>query len=58
MDKGMKIIKGKIVILIRNLLDIFVANYYLHKPQGQAAKIGVIGTITSIIGILQALKMI
>jgi hypothetical protein len=39
-------------------LDIFVANYYLNQPAGKASIIGVIGMVTSIIGVAQALNMI
>jgi hypothetical protein len=56
--KGATIIKSKVVEIIRNILDIFVANYYLNKPAGKAAKIGVIGVITSLIGICQSLRLI
>jgi len=43
---------------VRSLLDIWVGVYYLNKPKGQAGKVGVIGVITSIIGICQSLKLI
>jgi hypothetical protein len=58
MQEGMKIMRGKLVQFIKCILDIFVANYYLHEPKGQAARIGVVGTITSLIGLCQALKVI
>ena len=58
MEKGMQIMKGKIVIFLKNILDIFVANYYLNQPKGGASKAGIIGTITSVLAILQALKML
>lgn len=43
------------VELIRNILDICIANYYLKRPVGKAKRYGVIGMITSAIGIAQAL---
>lgn len=58
MDSGSKLLKGKGVEIVRSLLDIWVGVYYLNKPAGQAAKVGVIGVITSIIGICQSLKII
>lgn len=58
MDSGSKILKSKAVEIIRNILDIFVAHYYINKPAGKAARIGVVGVITSIIGICQSLKLI
>ena len=58
MEEGSVIIKSRAFEIIRNILDIFVANYYLNKPAGQAARIGVIGVISSIIGICQSLKLI
>jgi len=58
MDKGSKIIKSKAFEIIRSILDIFVGVYYLNKPAGSAARIGVVGVITSIIGICQSLKII
>ena len=58
MQEGMKVMRGKAIVFIRNILDIFVANYYLNQPVGQAARIGVIGTITSLIALCQALKVI
>lgn len=57
-EKGLKIIKSKAVEIIKNILDIFVALYYLRKPSGQARRIGVIGVITSLIGVAQSLKLI
>ena len=50
--------KSKILVFIRNILDIFVANYYLNRPQGQAFKIGIIGVVTSLIALCQAVKLI
>lgn len=58
MESGSKILKGKAVEIIRDILDIFVAHYYLNKPAGKAARIGVVGVITSLIGIAQSLKFI
>jgi hypothetical protein len=58
MEKGSKILKGKAIELLRNILDISVARYYLNKPAGSAAKIGIIGVITSLIGLSQSLKLI
>ena len=58
MEMGAKIMKSKILLFIKNILDIFVANYYLNQPEGKAFKIGIIGVITSLIGICQALKFL
>ena len=58
MSKGTILIRSKLIDFIKNILDIFVANYYIHKPAGKAGKIGVIGTITSLIGIGQSLKLV
>lgn len=55
MDKGPALIKKLAVEFIRNILDIFVASYYLNMPAGRAKTIGVVGVITSLIGIGQAL---
>lgn len=54
MEKGSKILKSKALEILRNILDIFVARYYLHKPAGSAAKIGVLGVISSVISISQS----
>lgn len=58
MDNGSKVIKGKMIEFLKNILDIFVASYYLNKPAGKAGRIGVIGMITSIIGLCKELKVI
>lgn len=58
MESGSKILKGKAVEIIKCILDIFVAHYYINKPAGKAARIGVVGVITSLIGIAQSLKLI
>jgi hypothetical protein len=55
MEKGQALIKKLVTEFIRNTLDIFVASYYLNKPIGKAKSIGVIGVITSLIEIGQAL---
>jgi hypothetical protein len=55
MDKGPTLIKNLALEFIRNILDIFVASYYLNLPAGKAKTIGVLGMITSVIGIVQAL---
>lgn len=55
MDKGQVLLKKIAVEFIRNVLDIFVAYYYINKPAGKAKTFGVIGVITSLIGIGQAL---
>ncbi len=56
MSKGQELIIGRAVDCLRCVLDIFVANYYLCKPAGGAARTGVIGVISSLIGIYQAVK--
>lgn len=56
MEKGPILIKGLALEFIRNILDIFVASYYLNQPAGKAKTIGVLGVITSVIGIVQALN--
>lgn len=58
MESGKKLIIGRLVDFVKCILDIFVANYYLKLPQGGAARTGVIGVITSVIGICQALKYV
>lgn len=58
MQDGMKIMRGKLIQFIRCVLDIFVANYYINMPKGSAARIGVIGTITSLIALCQTLKVV
>ena len=58
MEMGAKIMRSKVIIFIKNILDILIANYYLNKPEGKAFKIGIIGVVTSIIGICQSLKVI
>jgi len=55
MQKGQALLKKLGFEILRNILDIFVASYYLNKPAGKAKTIGVIGVITSLIGIAQAL---
>ena len=35
-----------------------MANYYLNQPAGKAGIIGVIGMVTSLIGVVQALNLI
>lgn len=55
MEKGKILLKKIAIELIRNVLDIFVAYYYLNKPAGKAKIFGAIGVITSLIGIAQAL---
>lgn len=58
MEKGKTLILGRAIDCVRSILDILVANYYLTQPKGGAAKTGVIGVISSIIAICQALKVI
>ena len=58
MDKGPILLKKLGIQAIRNILDIFIAYYYLNKPAGKAKIYGTIGTITSLIGIGQALGKI
>jgi hypothetical protein len=58
MEEGSKIIKSRAVDIIKNLLDIFVALYYLRRPEGQAQRIGVVGVVTSLIGVCQSLKFV
>ena len=55
MEKGSTLIKNLALEFLRNILDIFVASYYLNQPAGKAKTIGVIGVITSVIGIVQVL---
>ena len=55
MDKGQILLKKLAVEFIRNVLNVFVAYYYLNRPAGKAGKFGVIGVITSLIAIGQAL---
>jgi hypothetical protein len=57
-EKGVKIVKNKAFVIIRNILDMFVATYYINRPAGKASRIGVVGVITSLIGIYQSLRPI
>ena len=41
--------------LVRNILDVLIATFFLHKTIGKAKKYGVFGMITSGISIAQAL---
>ena len=56
MEMGAKIMRSKVIGVIKCILDIVIANYYLNPGEGKAKKTGIIGVITSIIGILQVLK--
>ncbi len=58
MEKGQLLLKQLTVEFIRNVLDVFVAYYYINKPVGKAKTFGMIGVITSLIGIGQALGKI
>ena len=58
MDNGVKLIRDRGIHFLKNIMNIFIAVYYLSKPEGKASKIGVIGIITSIIGILESLRII
>ena len=58
MEKGQVLLKKLTVEFIRNILDVFVAYYYINKPAGKAKTFGMIGVITSLIGIGQALGKI
>lgn len=58
MEKGKTLILGRALDFIKCILDILVANYYLTQPKGGAAKTGVIGVVTSLLAICQALKVI
>ena len=58
MEKGQVLLKKLTVEFIRNILDVFVAYYYINKPVGKAKTFGMIGVITSLIGIGQALGKI
>ena len=58
MDNGSTLIRNKGIQFLRNILDIFVASYLLRQPRGQAGKAGVIGVITSLIGIAESLKVV
>lgn len=58
MEKGKDLILGRAVDFLKNILDILVASYYLTQPKGAAASTGVIGVITSLVAICQALKVI
>lgn len=56
--KGEKLVRSKSIEFLRNVLDIFVACYYLNRPSGLAGRAGFIGILTSLIALGQALKLI
>lgn len=58
MDKFKQLLISRVADFLKNILNIFVANYYLNLPAGGASKAGVLGVITSLIAIGQALKVI
>ena len=58
LHRGEQLIRSKSIEFLRNLLDCFVACYYLNKPKNLAARIGVVGMLTSLIALGQALKLI
>ena len=39
-------------------MDIFVACYYLNQPRGAASRIGIVGILTSVLGLGQCLELI
>ena len=51
MDNGATLIRNRGIQFLRNILDIFVALYYLRQPKGKATRAGIIGFITSIISL-------
>jgi hypothetical protein len=55
MEKGQLLLKKLAIEFVRNVLNVFVAGYYLNRPVGKAKTYGVIGVITSLIAIGQAL---
>ena len=50
--------RSKSIEFLRNLLDIVVACYYLNKPPSTAARVGIVGILTSLIGLGQSLELI
>jgi len=58
MNKGQVVLKKIVIEFIRNILDIFVAYYYINTPAGKAKTFGIIGVITSLIRIGQELGKI
>lgn len=58
LEEGESIIRKKGVEFLRNFLDILVALYLLKKPSELAGRVGVLGMVTSLISIFQALKYI
>lgn len=57
MESGGQLIKSKAFDLIRSILDCLIALYYLRDTLGPKAA-GVIGVITSIMAIIQSIKLI
>ena len=58
MEKGEKLMRSKSIELLRNILDVVVACYYINKPANAAARVGIVGILTSLIGIAQSLELI
>lgn len=58
LDKGEQLVRSKSIEFLRNILDIFVACYYINRPQGLAGRTGFIGMLTSLIVLGQALQLI
>ena len=57
-EKGEKEMRSKSIEFLRNILDIVVACYYLNKPPNTAARVGIVGILTSLIGLSQSLQLI
>lgn len=51
-------IRNHSIDLLKNILDMFIAWYYLKKPTGLASRAGVVGVVTTLIGLAQAEKLI
>lgn len=56
--QGEKEVRNKSIELLRCILDIMVACYYLRRPADSAHRVGIIGVVTSLIALGQHLGYI
>ena len=57
-SKGEKLIRSKSIEFLRNILDLFIACYYLNKPLNSSPRIAVIGMTTSILALGKSMHLI
>ena len=58
LERGEKQMRSQSIEFLRNILDVVVACYYINKPNNTAARVGIVGILTSLIGLAQSLKLI